>query len=468
MLTSQATPVTMPRSSRRWPAFSVYNRLVILALLCVATGSRAAAAQGIPTIDPEDAINPIAIVEGAGVKVGEGTVLHPSVGVEGGFTSNVFYTDQNAQASALLRILGEVGTGSLPPQRMGGTEQEESTLGAPAVEDYGDFQYHADLRASYDFYPSTVSDVSEQGGLGLGALFRGIINPHKPLQVAIFENYQRLIRPENFESPGNVNRDINTFKLQGMYAPYGRSLSGILRYQMTLDLFEADRQQFADRFQNTFGFRLNWQWLPQTRLYFDISEGVYTGIGSSSQKVSSYPLVALVGIQTLLTPNVTLVGRLGYTNGFYSTGPSYSAVVGGAQLGYRFTPVSRITLLYNYLHNDSINANYYRDHDTRLTLEHEFRPFDLFITAGLIFREYTGLVSTMPPVVYTGMGVRDDTLGLVNAELTYNFRDWLAAAVTYQLMVDSTDYTYVTMVGGPVINPGYVQHTVFLGVRAAY
>jgi hypothetical protein len=46
----------------------------------------------VSAFDPDDAVAPISYVEGAGWKVGESTTLHPVVGMETGYVSNVFYT----------------------------------------------------------------------------------------------------------------------------------------------------------------------------------------------------------------------------------------------------------------------------------------------------------------------------------------------------------------------------------------
>src|ERR1041384_4267153 len=71
-----------------------------------------------PTLDPNQALNPTALVTGAGIKVGEGTIFQPQVGLETGVISNVFYTNQGTVAAGLLRLLIEIGTGSLPNQRL--------------------------------------------------------------------------------------------------------------------------------------------------------------------------------------------------------------------------------------------------------------------------------------------------------------------------------------------------------------
>ncbi len=64
------------------------------------------------SFDSAVAVQPITSVEGHGVKVGEGTVLHPSFGVETGYISNVFYSN-NPQGAGVLRLMAQVAMASL-------------------------------------------------------------------------------------------------------------------------------------------------------------------------------------------------------------------------------------------------------------------------------------------------------------------------------------------------------------------
>src|ERR1043166_5431236 len=57
-----------------------------------------------PSMDPEDALNPISIVSGQGISLGEGTVFHPQLGVETGVVSNVFYEETGPVTAGLIRI----------------------------------------------------------------------------------------------------------------------------------------------------------------------------------------------------------------------------------------------------------------------------------------------------------------------------------------------------------------------------
>src|SRR6185503_14043021 len=127
----------------------------------------------------------------------------------------------------------------------------------------------------------------------------------------------------------------------------------------------------------------------------DVSWGVTTGLGSASQKVTSYPLQAVVGVATLISAKTSLNLQAGYVNGFYSAGPSYSGVSVGAQLGYRYSPLGRATIAYNLIYNDSVNANYYRDHVFQLNIEQLFAPFVLVAQPEIHLRQYNGVLPTV-------------------------------------------------------------------------
>ncbi len=416
-----------------------------------------------PGITPEGALAPMSVVEGPGIKVGEGTVLHPIVGMETGFISNVFYnaSGEKPVGAAILRLLAQIGTGSLPPQRLAIAAESDDGAGGGG-QSQGTLQYRADLHASYDVYLSGDRSLKAQNGLGAGLLFRGIVYPSQPLSFLFLEDFQRLIRATNFESTSQTNRDINRLQLGIQYAPTGRSVSGLLHYENVVDLFEDVDQRFANRMQNTVGTTVSWRFRPVTVFYADASIGFFRGLGSESTKVSSYPLNVTVGAQTLLTLNTTVVARVGYSNGFYSSGPSYSSVIGGLEFGYRYSRSGRVTGLYAYNYQDSINANFYRDHDFRLSLEQQFAPFVLTAGPEVRFRHYAGVQAVVPAAP---ADTRDDVILSLAAGLRYNFRDSVAGVVEYRLSSVLTDFTY--MINGAQDDPSYTRHEVVAGVRVA-
>jgi opacity protein-like surface antigen len=406
-----------------------------------------------PALVSAGVMAPVSIVEGPGIKIGEGTVLHPIVGLETAFVSNTFYEESDPIPAGLLRLVAQVYTASLSKQRLGITE------GAEGEPNLGSHQWRAGVRLSYDFYLSGNNNVQEQGGLGVGALLRGHVLPQSTWSFLYLDNFERIIRATNFETAESTNRDINRLQLGIQFAPQGRSVYGLLHAENVLDYFEDDDQHFASRNQNTIGLTVGWRFRPVTVLFADVSQGYFTGLGSDTAKIDSYPLTTAVGIQTLLSLKTTLIARVGYTNGFYSSGPNYSTVLGGVQFGYRYSPNGRITGLYEYVHQDSINANFYRDHAVRLTLEQQLAPLLFTASPEVRIRRYEGVMSIVPG----GADTRDDVIFAVEAGLRYSFRQTIAGVLEYRFSSVSTDY--VSGIGGD--DPSYVRHEVIAGVRAA-
>lgn len=406
-------------------------------------------------ITPEGALAPVSVVEGPGIKIGEGTVIHPIVGFETGYVSNVFYEAESnlRRGAGLMRLIAQVGMGSLSPQRLS-TTGREGDGGAPPT-----FEYRADLRATYDLFLSGNNLVQKQGGLGLGATFRGNVFPARTLTFRFLENFERVIRAANFESSEQTNRDINHLQLGMNIAPSGRSVSALLHYENVIDYFEDTDQRFANRMQNTIGLTGSWRFRPLTNFFADGSIGYFSGLGSASVKSNSYPLTLQAGVQTLLSLKTTVIARVGYTNGFYSEGPSFSSILGGVQIGYRYAPTGRVTALYEYSHQDSINANFYRDHHILMTLEQQVKPLVLSIVPEIFFRRYEGVTVIVPGSADT----RDDRIYSVSAGARYNFRDWLAAVVQYRFSAVQTDFR----TGGTGDDPSYVRHEILAGLRAA-
>lgn len=409
----------------------------------------------IGSFDPNNATAPAASVEGAGIKVGEGTVVHPVVGFSTGAVSNVFYEETGTNAAGVLRLLVQVAVGSLSAARM-----SQTSAGTNTEVDSGDFQYRASLRLAYDFILSGNDTATATGGLGAGATLRGVVNPRGKLSLGFEDNFTRYIRAANFETDADTNRDINQFGLNLLFHPQGRSVSGYLYYNNTIDVFEADAQSFADRIQHRVGLHPMWRWLPKTSLFGDVSLGFYGGLGGDSMKVSSMPFTAIAGISTLLSVKTSLIFNAGYTNGFYATGPSYSGVTGGVQLAYRYSPLGRAAVTYDLKYEDSVNANYYRDHIFRVAVQQMFVPFALMVQPEVHLREYNGITAVMGPPV------RNDVILSVVAGAVYNLRNELSVGLDYRLSIVESDYLY--MVDAVTADdPSFVRHQLMLGLRWA-
>jgi hypothetical protein len=412
----------------------------------------------IDQFNPEDAVAPVSSVEGPGVKVGEGTVLRPVFGAETGYVSNVFYENTDERPAGILRLLAQVGVASLGSKRLhpSATVQDEDT-------NLGQLEYRANLRLSYDFMLTDNNAASETGGLGVGASLHGMVNPMGKIAFGFDDDFYRLIRAANFETDANTNRDINNLRLLLMYKPRGSAINGYLYYQNVLDIFERDEQSFADRMTHRVGLHPQWRFFPQTQAFLDLSIGYTSALDNDSNKVSSYPMILRAGLATLLSVNTTLNLDAGYTNGFYSSGSSYSAPVLGASLGYRYSPFGRVTLGYSWLYEDSINANYYRDHVIRGSIQHVISPIGVMVQPEVHFRQYSGINTAFPNIM--GPNTRDDVIFAVTAGVHYNFRSWFLATLNYRFSTVQTDYMYT--IDGQTDDPSFARHELLAGVRVA-
>ena len=425
------------------------KRLLELAatLMLVAGMTGTAAAQGLSET--------AGVVEGPGVKLGEATVVHPTLGAEAGVISNVFYEEADTTTAGVLRILAQLHYASLSAQRIAAEAPEEGGSSQ------GEFQFRAGLNLAYEEFLSTNDNVQKQRDVAVSADFRGVVFPERTFMFTFGDEFVRQSRPTNFESPGSVDRDVNILNLAITFQPGGRALSAALRYQNRIDFFEEENHKFANRIQHTFGLRGTWQWLPVTAFYADASIGIYDGLGGDADaKISSNPLKLAVGTSTAITTLTTLNAEVGYTKGFYSEGPDYSAVIFSADFGWRYSPLGRLRLAYRYYHDDSINASFYRDHQIRLALAQQFDRFTFTGDVDVRFRHYENTILVNDEMTR----VRDDVIIAFNAGGRYHLRDWLAATIDYRFVSDQTDFRDV--MGGD--DPSYVRHEIMAGVLGAF
>jgi hypothetical protein len=400
-----------------------------------------------------------AVVEGGGVKIGEGTVFHPILGIETGVVQNVFYEENQTNVAGMMRIIAELATGSLPAERMQMPAEEN-----PNEQNFGDLAFRVNLHAQYEEYLTNNDTVRAQRGLSGFASAHGIVWPKQTWQFGFSDTFSRTIRPANFESTDNTDRDINALGLELRYRPKGRTIHWLAGYSNTIDYFEDADQQFANRIAHRARFNLGWQWLPVTRLYTDLSIAYVGPLGDASTRPQSFPLKTVVGIASAITVKTSINARIGFGKGFYPGGTAdFTNVIGGVGVGYRASPELRFSALYEYDFEDSINANFYRDH--AIKAKADYRRNHLTLTGGteLRFRLYRQII----PEVMSAELDRNDVIFAVSAGAIYNFKNWIAATLDYQLAIDSTDFRYMAD-ATTLDDPSYVRQSIMAGVRAAY
>ncbi len=405
-----------------------------------------------------------AVVEGPGYKVGEGSVLHLLLGAQSGVVSNVFYEEDSGRTAGLIHLQTSLDLATLPPERLGETDGLGEADGNPPTAP-PKAEFRLGLGLDYREYLSTAPKVRAQRDLGVD--FHGTYegNPAGKLGFIIDDQFIRAIAPRNFESPESLDRDINHATAGIIYRPGGGALEIGGRFENIVDVFESSQSSFANRMHNLIGLRAEWQFLPITRFSFDGSFGFFGGLGAASTKVSSLPLRLQLGVATLITQQFSVRARAGFGKGWYAEGPDFTGALVAAELGIRYSPVGRVLLSYQHDYKDSINANFYGEHQARLALNQQIQR--VLVTAGIEgrLRTYEGIPMEVVPV---GMDTtRTDIIFAVTAAARYVIRDRYSLTGDYRLSSVQTDFRYVAD-NVPSEDPSFVRHELMFGARAAF
>ncbi len=388
-----------------------------------------------------------AVIQGSGYQVGERTVVHPTVGAQTGYVSNVFFEDGDSTGAGTLRILGQL---SLAPM-----EDVSDKGGTPP-----DYKFSAGARFEYQEFLSGNDNVTAQRNLGLGADLLLGVKPASEFPITVEDHFVRTNRPTNFESASTLARDINSFRAGVAYVPAGRNISGRLHYTNTVDFFEG-QSSFANRLLNDFTLGVDWQFLPITRFFVNASYGLNSGLGGDSTKVSSTPMRGTAGVATALTESITLRTHAGYAIGSYSTGASFASYIYHLEGGYRYSPVGRVALIFDRDFRDSINANYYGDYLVKLAVDQQIDRVMLQASVAGTLRSYAGVPAIIGPTT-----TRDDFIVSAAVMPSLELRDWIALNASYNFQTVQTDF--VAMADGQLDDPSYVRHQVMVGANATF
>src|SRR5688500_15917437 len=131
-------------------------------------------AAGSEEIEQMADLPPPSFWEGGGVRVTEGTVLHPSAAVSGAYQTNVFYQDSSDGpdgpiSSALARFSVGAAWGSIGPGRM--------QLEPPGGDARPRLAFLIEALPTWNQYLSSDETLSDQSDLGIGLNADVKLNP---------------------------------------------------------------------------------------------------------------------------------------------------------------------------------------------------------------------------------------------------------------------------------------------------
>jgi hypothetical protein len=419
--------------------------------------------------------------EGPGFRVGD-FELHPGLGVEVGWDSNLYFTEDNPDP-AMRTDRGRVDTGILrvtphflfstigQQRREQGEARDDAESSPPTVAFRGGVS-----AAYYEFFADpNRRNVEINGSMRLQVL------PQRPFSFTIYDEFQRSVRPftENFNPAAAQARIGNQAGLDLAFQTEGGIVQVRAGYIFGLDFFEDNRFQYASSFSHTISLQESFRFLPQTAFIHDttfIIQDYFGNITASPVLLSdNFRLRTRVGLNGAITPEVSLQGMVGYTAGFYPNtviagtpyDQDYDSIVAQVELRWQIMQGMRLSLGYDRDFFSSFVGNYYsRDRgylNFQMLIAGAFllgADFEVgYVDFGLIRGGPTGIIDT------TG-GVRQDIRigGGLFAE--YRFTDWLGINATFRYQGQLTNYQYTNVA---FVDPAqFNKFEVFGGVRVFY
>ncbi len=408
--------------------------------------------------------------EGPGIRLGD-FELHPGIGVEIGYDSNLFYTSDDSPAaiprrdSAILRVTPHLLVSTVGEERR--TEGEGQGGSPPVV------AFRGGLQASYyEFF-----NAPEQRNVSIDASVRLTVLPERPFSFAIYDDFGRSIRPFTENTGASLFARIrNTGGVDLNFQTDGGVLAVRAGYAFGLDFFEDSNFAFGNSFDHRVSLQETFRFLPQTSLFHDTQfsyRDYYAGRSAATPLLNdSARLRTRLGLNGAITPEISLLAAAGYAAGFYDGRPGYDqdfdSFVAQAELRWRIAPDIGLSFGYDRDVFPSFVGNYY----TQDRGHAEFQmliggAFLLGIDASVAYLDFGQIVDGAGGLVGETTE-RSDIRVAASIFAEYRFTDWLGINGTLSYTGDFTDFRYRVMFPtGLVLDPaGFNKFEAWLGLRA--
>ncbi len=441
----------------------------------------AAAIAALPSLASAQAwLDDRARTEGPGFRVGD-FELHPGLGVELGYDSNVFYSEDGGRFyrdSAILRATAHLLFSTRGPQRRqegeaGGGEENQQNASQPTV------TFRGGLSGSfYHFF-----NANERTNMEVDASLGLVILPGRPFSIGIVEDFSRSIRPftENSSVSASFGRIQNNAGVDFNFATTGEVLKISAGYRFGLDFFEAEFFQYGNSFRHTITVNETFRFLPQTAIFHDtalvIGDFYNQGAAAPTLVNDGFFLRTRVGLNGAFTSEFSVLAAVGYGAGFFDSpvgtyDMEYESLV--AQLEARWQISRQVRLVFGYDRDfqPSFIGNFYRRDRGYANFQALIdRVFLIGVSAEVGGYEFGTIVQPDGSTMVGSSLFRTDVrlIGALFAE--YRFTDWLGVNGTLRYTGNFTDFQYRVDLpgGGSVLDPaGFNKFEAWLGVRVFY
>jgi hypothetical protein len=415
--------------------------------------------------------------EGRGIRLGN-FELHPGIGSEIGYDSNVFLSDEdNEKSSAVLRIAPHLFLSTLSGERLQG-EQPRISL-------------RAGVNGSLRHYFATSAGTDMAVGQDLTFAW----NASRIFRVEIYDAFVRSVDP--FTEPGAPTPDDPTAGSDGdlnyardqlgvgtrlQLSTPGQLIKGGLGYRFDIDHFEG--AQFAGNRSrsHTISADDSWEFLPKTALFWNgelsfqeyVNPGLAVGARNDGTTVSSK-----IGINGALTQRIGFTVAGGYSAGFFADDNDFENPI--VQLELRWKPEENLlwALGYDRESATAFQGNYQNMDRVKTRLQGMFGGVVVLgLAAELTFVDFGRDERLTDPE-------RDDVQLVTKVSGEYRVVDWFAITGQVGYMQNFSDYEYALDASGGddpldsglddpdgdddpagVNGAAYKRFDAFLGVRA--
>jgi hypothetical protein len=413
--------------------------------------------------------------DGDGIKVGERSTFHAGFALATGVDSNVFYEAREEEPTAAAFMLPTAWLG------IGNRTVRGGVLNMPPERSSRYVDYNIYAVGGFRQYLSGRDNVRQQSRFSVGGVIRLAFLPGRRFSVHFDEDVFRLADPSNLDAGAqfNFNRIDHRGRLSFIGRPGGGRLSLLVGVRNDVLWFEGDEPTLTrnNRTVNGLFHETKWRFFPKSALVFSytfdhsyyISCCAETGRGRNED---NYAHRIQGGYRGQFREKFTIDAMAGWGLGFYrdhTAGTDFNSVIGNLTFTYFPTLRSYLTLSGYRWFSDSLLGNYFVDNGGRLGGGHVFRwRMDARVGVAVAGRTYHGLprpgeedarITSYDGIV--GNMARRDTLFMLDAKLEQPLGRIWALALSYNLLVDSTDFR-TTFADGFTDVAGFAKHWVML------
>lgn len=286
------------------------------------------------------------LAEGRGIRAGN-FELHPGIGAEFGYDSNVFYSPVNPVSALRLRVTPSLMVSTLGQQRS--TNSDSTPTALPTV------NFRGGVALTYHEWIATSDPdrVSALRNLGTQASVRFDFFPQRTWQFSLYDEFTRTIQPgpeanaalSTSIAPPTFNRNYNRAGVDIAYAPGRGTFEFRFGYALNVNIFDSSDFSRYDYMTHEVNARLRYRFLPKTALVWEAQvrptsylspETSVTGLFSST------PIGGRVGLLGLITEKVQVMALVGYQATFFERGDNADTIVGQAELRWIINAASNL------------------------------------------------------------------------------------------------------------------------------